>query len=53
VNALAVAAGLELQADHAMPANNQLLVWRGTYSSSASPSAMNSSRRTSPRTRPK
>jgi SAM-dependent methyltransferase len=29
VNALAAAAGLELQADHAMPANNQLLVWRG------------------------
>jgi len=29
VNALASAAGLELQADHAMPANNQLLVWRG------------------------
>jgi trans-aconitate methyltransferase len=29
VNALANAAGLELQADHAMPANNQLLVWRG------------------------
>jgi trans-aconitate methyltransferase len=53
VNALAVAAGLELQADHAMPANNQLLVWRGTYSSSASPSAMNSSRRNSPPTRPK
>jgi hypothetical protein len=22
------AVGLELQADHAMPANNQLLVWR-------------------------
>ena len=53
VNALANAAGLELQADHAMPANNQLLVWRGTYSSSASPSAMNSSRRNSPPTRPK
>lgn len=32
VNALANAAGLELLADHAMPANNQLLVWRGTYS---------------------
>jgi SAM-dependent methyltransferase len=29
VNALAAAVGLELQADHAMPANNQLLVWRG------------------------
>jgi len=29
VHALAAAAGLELQADHAMPANNQLLVWRG------------------------
>ena len=29
VNALLAAAGLELQADHAMPANNQLLVWRG------------------------
>ena len=29
VNALAAAAGLELQADHAMPANNQLVVWRG------------------------
>ena len=29
VDALAVAAGLALQADHAMPANNQLLVWRG------------------------
>jgi cyclopropane fatty-acyl-phospholipid synthase-like methyltransferase len=29
VNALAVAAGFELRADHAMPANNQLLVWRG------------------------
>lgn len=29
VNALAAAAGFELQADHAMPANNQLLVWRG------------------------
>jgi SAM-dependent methyltransferase len=29
VNALASAAGLDLQADHAMPANNQLLVWRG------------------------
>jgi SAM-dependent methyltransferase len=29
VNALAAAAGLELQADHAMPANHQLLVWRG------------------------
>jgi SAM-dependent methyltransferase len=28
VNALASAAGLDLQADHAMPANNQLLVWR-------------------------
>ena len=28
VNALAEAAGLELEADHAMPANNQLLVWR-------------------------
>jgi cyclopropane fatty-acyl-phospholipid synthase-like methyltransferase len=53
VNALAAAVGLELQADHSMPANNQLLVWRGTYSSSASPSAMNSSRRNSPPTRPK
>jgi len=29
VNALAAAVGLELQADHALPANNQLLVWRG------------------------
>ena len=29
VDALLAAAGLELQADHAMPANNQLLVWRG------------------------
>jgi SAM-dependent methyltransferase len=29
VDALAAAAGLELQADYAMPANNQLLVWRG------------------------
>jgi SAM-dependent methyltransferase len=29
VNALAAAVGFELQADHAMPANNQLLVWRG------------------------
>lgn len=29
VDALAVAARLALQADHAMPANNQLLVWRG------------------------
>ena len=28
VNALAGAAGLALAADHAMPANNQLLVWR-------------------------
>jgi hypothetical protein len=28
VNELAASAGLELQADHAMPANNQLLVWR-------------------------
>jgi SAM-dependent methyltransferase len=28
VDALAAAAGLELRADHAMPANNQLLVWR-------------------------
>jgi SAM-dependent methyltransferase len=28
VNALAEAAGLRLSADHAMPANNQLLVWR-------------------------
>ena len=27
VNALAAARGLELQADHAMPANNQLLTW--------------------------
>lgn len=29
VDALARAAGLTLAADHAMPANNQLLVWRG------------------------
>jgi SAM-dependent methyltransferase len=29
VDALAGAAGLALQADHPMPANNQLLVWRG------------------------
>jgi len=28
VSALAKAVGLELLADHAMPANNQLLVWR-------------------------
>jgi len=28
VNALAESAGLGLQADHALPANNQLLVWR-------------------------
>jgi len=28
VNALAEGAGLVLEADHAMPANNQLLVWR-------------------------
>lgn len=28
VNALAAAQGLVLQADHPMPANNQLLVWR-------------------------
>lgn len=28
VNALAAAQGLRLQADHAMPANNRLLVWR-------------------------
>jgi SAM-dependent methyltransferase len=28
VNALAADAGLALEADHAMPANNQLLVWR-------------------------
>ncbi|MFT3930354.1 MAG: DUF938 domain-containing protein [Spongiibacteraceae bacterium] len=28
VNALAQAAGLSLQADHAMPANNRCLVWR-------------------------
>ncbi len=28
VNALAQAAGLELHADHAMPANNRTLVWR-------------------------
>jgi len=28
VDNLAVAAGFELQADHAMPANNRLLVWR-------------------------
>lgn len=31
VDALARAAGLELRADHAMPANNQLLVWYRTY----------------------
>ncbi len=29
VDALANAAGLSLSADHALPANNQLLVWRG------------------------
>lgn len=29
VNALAEAAGLALHADHPMPANNQLLLWRG------------------------
>jgi hypothetical protein len=29
VDALAAAAGFELQADYAMPANNRLLVWRG------------------------
>jgi hypothetical protein len=28
VNSLAEAAGLRLSADHAMPANNQLLVWK-------------------------
>ncbi len=28
VNALARDEGMELIADHAMPANNQLLVWR-------------------------
>ena len=28
INALAAAQGLALQADHAMPANNRLLVWR-------------------------
>jgi cyclopropane fatty-acyl-phospholipid synthase-like methyltransferase len=28
VNQLALGAGLELEADHAMPANNRLLVWR-------------------------
>ena len=28
INALAAAQGLVLQADHAMPANNRLLVWR-------------------------
>lgn len=28
VNALAAGQGLELEADHSMPANNQLLVWR-------------------------
>ena len=28
VDALAIAQGLGLEADHAMPANNQLLVWR-------------------------
>lgn len=53
VNALAVSAGFQLQADHAMPANNQLLVWRGAYSSSASPSAMNSSSRNPSSSRPK
>src|SRR6185437_5461196 len=30
VDALARSAGLHLQADHAMPANNQLLVWHTT-----------------------
>lgn len=30
VNELALARGLELTADHAMPANNQTLVWRRT-----------------------
>lgn len=30
VDALAAAEGLELQADHDMPANNRTLVWRGT-----------------------
>lgn len=30
VNALAAGQGLALQADHAMPANNRLLVWRRT-----------------------
>jgi cyclopropane fatty-acyl-phospholipid synthase-like methyltransferase len=30
VNALASAQGLTLQADHAMPANNRLLVWKRT-----------------------
>ena len=30
VDALARAEGLALVADHAMPANNQLLVWRGS-----------------------
>jgi SAM-dependent methyltransferase len=29
INALVETAGLTLQADHAMPSNNQLLVWRG------------------------
>lgn len=29
VNTLAAAAGLELLADHAMPSNNQLIVWKG------------------------
>jgi hypothetical protein len=29
VDALARASGLSLVADHALPANNQLLVWRG------------------------
>jgi Protein of unknown function (DUF938) len=28
VDALAAGAGLALQDDHAMPANNRLLVWR-------------------------
>lgn len=31
VNELAQAAGLELQEDNAMPANNQLLVWRKAF----------------------
>jgi hypothetical protein len=33
VDALAQAAGLRLRADHAMPANNQLLVWESVVGS--------------------